>query len=230
MDKTARKIFQFIVLAVFVAVGIWLIRIFGIWLIRTYGLDVETLRVRVKSLGVLAPLFFFGLRFISVVIPVIPGTTFAFAAGLTLGLTEGLLVIVLADLLSCSFSFYLSRRYGRAWVERLIGQRFMDRVDRLTQQHFEQNFPLLTAFLMTGFFDFVSYGVGLTKTSWPRFFGALCISIPIAHTPVVIVGANLLEKRQSYWLLGIAFFIVFGVALITGLLQRKGADSDERSP
>jgi uncharacterized membrane protein YdjX (TVP38/TMEM64 family) len=222
MDKTARKIFQFIVLAVFVAVGIWLI--------RTYGLDVETLRVRVKSLGVLAPLVFFGLRFISVVIPVIPGTAFAFAAGLTLGLTEGLLVIVLADLLSCSFSFYLSRRFGRAWVERLIGQRFMDRVDRLSQQHLEQNFPLLTAFLMTGFFDFVSYGVGLTKTSWPRFFGALCISIPIAHTPVVIVGANLLEKRQSYWLLGIALFIVFGVALITGLLQRNGADSDERSP
>jgi uncharacterized membrane protein YdjX (TVP38/TMEM64 family) len=222
MDKTARKVFQFIVLAVFVAVGIWLI--------RTYGLDVETLRVRVKSLGVLAPLVFFGLRFISVVIPVIPGTAFAFAAGLTLGLTEGLLVIVLADLLSCSFSFYLSRRFGRAWVERLIGQRFMDRVDRLSQQHLEQNFPLLTAFLMTGFFDFVSYGVGLTKTSWPRFFGALCISIPIAHTPVVIVGANLLEKRQSYWLLGIALFIVFGVALITGLLQRNGADSDERSP
>lgn len=222
MDKTARKIFQFMGVAVVVAVGIWLI--------RTYGLDVETLRVRVKSLGVLAPLVFFGLRFISVVIPVIPGTAFAFAAGLTLGLSEGLLVIVLADLLSCSFSFYLSRRYGRAWVERLIGQRFMERVDSLSQKHLEQNFPLLTAFLMTGFFDFVSYGVGLTKTSWSRFLGALCISIPIAHTPIVIVGANLLEKKQSYILLGVALLIAFSVALITGVLQRKGADTEERSP
>jgi uncharacterized membrane protein YdjX (TVP38/TMEM64 family) len=222
MDKTVRKIVQFIGLAGVVAVGIWLI--------RTYGLDVETLRVRVKSLGILAPLVFFGLRFISVVIPVIPGTAFAFASGLTLGLSEGLLVIVLADLLSCSLSFYLSRRYGRALVEKLIGPRFMNRVNRLSQQHLEQNFPLLTAFLMTGFFDFVSYGVGLTKTSWSRFLGALCISIPIAHTPAVIVGANLLEKRQSYWLLGIALLIAFGVALITGILQRKGAASEERSP
>ncbi len=222
MDKTARKIAQFIGLAVVVAVGIWLI--------RTYGFDIETLRLRVKSLGVLAPLVFFGLRFISVVIPVIPGTAFAFASGLTLGLTEGLLVIVLADLFSCSLSFYLSRRYGRALVERLIGRRFMTRVDRLSHQHLEQNFALLTAFLMTGFFDFVSYGVGLTKTSWLRFLGALCISIPIAHTPAVIVGANLLEKRQSYWLLGIALLIAFGVALITGILQRKGAVSEERSP
>jgi uncharacterized membrane protein YdjX (TVP38/TMEM64 family) len=222
MDKTARKIAQFIGLAVVVAIGICLI--------RTYGFDIETLRLRVKSLGVLAPLVFFGLRFISVVIPVIPGTAFAFASGLTLGLTEGLLVIVLADLFSCSLSFYLSRRYGRALVERLIGRRFMTRVDRLSQQHLEQNFALLTAFLMTGFFDFVSYGVGLTKTSWLRFLGALCISIPIAHTPAVIVGANLLEKRQSYWLLGIALLIAFGVALITGILQRKGAVSEERSP
>jgi uncharacterized membrane protein YdjX (TVP38/TMEM64 family) len=222
MDKTARKISQLTSLAVFVAVGIWLI--------RTYGMDVDTLRVRIKSLGILTPLVFFGLRFISVVIPVIPGTAFAFAAGLTLGLSEGLLVIVFADLLSCSFSFYLSRRYGRAWVEKLIGQRFMDRVDRLSQQHLEQNFPLLTAFLMTGFFDFVSYGVGLTKTSWLRFLGALFISIPIAHTPIVIVGANLLEKKQSYVLLGVALLIAFSVALITGILQRKGADTEERSP
>lgn len=221
MNKTAQRIFQFIGLAGVVAVGIWLI--------RTYGFDVETLRLKVKSLGILAPLVFFGLRFISIVIPVIPSTAFAFASGLTLGLTQGLLVIVLADVLSCSLSFYLSRRYGRALVTRLIGQRFMSRVDRLSQQHLEQNFPLLTAFLMTGFFDFVSYGVGLTKTSWPRFLGALCISIPIAHTPMVIVGANLLEKRQSYWLLGIALLVAFGIALITGRLQQRGAASDQRS-
>jgi uncharacterized membrane protein YdjX (TVP38/TMEM64 family) len=218
MDKTAKRIVQFIGLAGVIALGIWLI--------HTYGFDVETLRLKVKSLGILAPLVFFGLRFISIVIPVIPGTAFAFASGLSLGLTEGLLVIVLADFLSCSLSFYLSRRYGRALVTKLIGQRFMNRVDRLSQQHLEQNFPLLTAFLMTGFFDFVSYGAGLTQTAWSRFLGALAISIPIAHTPAVIVGANLLEKKQSYVLLGVALLIAFGVALITGILQRRSAASD----
>jgi uncharacterized membrane protein YdjX (TVP38/TMEM64 family) len=218
MDKTAKRIVQFIGLAGVIALGIWLI--------HTYGFDVETLRLKVKSLGILAPLVFFGLRFISIVIPVIPGTAFAFASGLSLGLTEGLLVIVLADFLSCSLSFYLSRRYGRALVTKLIGQRFMNRVDRLSRQHLEQNFPLLTAFLMTGFFDFVSYGAGLTQTAWSRFLGALAISIPIAHTPAVIVGANLLEKKQSYILLGVALLIAFGVALITGILQRRSAASD----
>lgn len=202
----------------------------GIWLLRTYGFDVELLRDRTQSLGILAPLILFGLRFTSIVIPVIPGTAFALAAGLSLGLTEGLLVIVLADFLSCSLSFYLSRRYGKPLVTKLIGARFMDRVERLGQQHLERNFPLLTAFLMTGFFDFVSYGVGLTQTSWPRFLGALAVSIPIAHSPAVIVGAQLLEKRQSYLLLGTAILIAFGVATITGILRRKSEANEERSP
>jgi uncharacterized membrane protein YdjX (TVP38/TMEM64 family) len=198
----------------------------SIWLIRTYGLDVESLRSKVKSLGVLAPLVLFGLRFVSVVIPVIPGTAFALVTGLTLGLGQGLLVIILADFSSCSLSFYLSRRYGRTFVERLIGTPFMNRVDRIGQQHLEHNLPLLIALLMTGFFDFVSYGVGLTHTAWSRFLVALCISIPIAHTPMVIVGAKLLEKQKSYLLLGIAILIAFGVALITGILQRKSASID----
>lgn len=198
----------------------------SIWLVRTYGLDADTLRFKIKSLGLLAPLVLFGLRFISVVIPVIPGTAFALVTGLTLGLSQGLLVIILADFSSCSLSFYLSRRYGRTLVERLIGARFMNRVDRIGQQHLERNLPLLIALLMTGFFDFVSYGVGLTQTPWSRFLVALCISIPIAHTPVVVVGAQLLEKRQSYFLLGAAILVAFGVALITGILQRKNAASE----
>jgi uncharacterized membrane protein YdjX (TVP38/TMEM64 family) len=213
MNKTAQKVLRFLLIVVIVAGGIWLL--------QRYGFDVKVLRENVKSLGILAPLVLFALRFISVVIPVIPGTAFALGAGLTLGLSWGLLVIVLADFLSCSLSFYLSRHYGRDLVKQLIGDRFMNRVDELGQRHLEQNFPLLTAFLMTGFFDFVSYGVGLTKTSWPRFLGALAISIPIAHTPAVIVGAELLEKSKSYLFLGIALFIAFGVALITGILQRK---------
>jgi uncharacterized membrane protein YdjX (TVP38/TMEM64 family) len=213
MNKTARKVLQFLLVAGGVAAGVWLV--------RRYGFDVEVLRDRVRMLGVWAPLVIFALRFISIVIPIIPGSAFSVAAGLSFGLGPGLAVIFLADFISCCVSFSLSRRYGRDWVERLVGNRFMNRVDQLSQQHLDRNFPLLTAFLMTGFFDFVSYGVGLTQTSLLRFMGALCISIPIAHSPAVIFGAKLLEKRQSTVLLVVALLIVFAIALITGILQRK---------
>jgi uncharacterized membrane protein YdjX (TVP38/TMEM64 family) len=217
MNKTVRKVLQFLLVVGVVALSIGLL--------QRYGFDVEVLRDRIKSLGIWAPLAIFALRFISIVIPIIPGTAFALAAGLSFGLGPGLAVIFLADFTSCCISFFLSRRYGRDWVKRLIGARFMNRVDRLSQQHLERNFPLLTAFLMTGFFDFVSYGVGLTQTSFLRFMGALCISIPIAHSPAVILGAKLLEKRQSTILVIAALLVAFAIAIITGILQRRNAET-----
>jgi uncharacterized membrane protein YdjX (TVP38/TMEM64 family) len=217
MNKTVRKVLQFLLVVGIVALSIGLL--------QRYGFNVEVLRDRIKSLGVWAPLAIFALRFISIVIPIIPGSAFALAAGLSFGLGPGLAIIFLADFISCSVSFSLSRRYGRDWVERLIGTRFMNRVDQLSQQHLEHNFPLLTAFLMTGFFDFVSYGVGLTKTSLLRFMGALCISIPIAHSPAVILGAKLLEKRQSTILVIAALLLAFAIAIVTGILQRRNAET-----
>jgi uncharacterized membrane protein YdjX (TVP38/TMEM64 family) len=217
MNKTVRRVLQFLLVVGIVALSIGLL--------QRYGFDIEVLRDRIKSLGVWAPLAIFALRFISIVIPIIPGSAFALAAGLSFGLGPGLAIIFLADFISCSVSFSLSRRYGRDWVERLIGTRFMNRVDQLSQQHLEHNFPLLTAFLMTGFFDFVSYGVGLTKTSLLRFMGALCISIPIAHSPAVILGAKLLEKRQSTILVIAALLLAFAIAIVTGILQRRNAET-----
>lgn len=215
MNKTVRKGLQFLLVVGVVALSVWLV--------QRYGFDVEVLRDRVRDLGFWAPLAIFALRFVSILIPIIPGTAFAIAAGLSFGLGPALIVIFLADFISCSLCFLLSRRYGRDWVERLIGKRFMDRVDRLSQQHLEQNFALLTAFLMTGFFDFVSYGAGLTRTSFLRFVAALLISIPLAHSPAVIFGAKLLEKGQSNLLLIAAIAVAFAIAILTGTLQRKNA-------
>ena len=186
-------------------------------LINRYG--VAQLREQVDQLGIWAPLAIFLLRFTSVVIPALPGTAYSVLSGALLGLGQGLAVICIADLLSCSLSFFLSRRYGRSLVQRLVGAAFMNRIDTLSQRHLERNFFLMTAFLMTGFFDFVCYGVGLTKASWLKFAPALIISIAISNPPIVALGAGLLEGGRV--LLGFALLGVFGLAIITGLVQRS---------
>ncbi|MBE7381198.1 MAG: TVP38/TMEM64 family protein [Leptolyngbya sp. SIO1E4] len=186
------------------------------WLVNRYGL--AQLRAQVNQLGVWAPLGIFLLRFTSVVIPALPGTAYSILSGGLLGFTKGLLVICVADLLSCSLSFWLSRRYGRNLVQRLVGASFMTRIDTLSQRHLEHNFFLMTGFLMTGFFDFVCYGVGLTKAPWLRFAPALIISIAVSNPPIVALGAGLLEGGRL--LLGFALLGVFGLAIVTGLVQR----------
>ena len=198
-------------------VGIAISTIAVIWVLQRYG--ISQLRANVESFGVWAPVALFFLRFTSVVIPALPGTAYSVLAGGLLGFSQGLFIICLADIGSCSLSFFLSRQFGRSFVKRLVGERFINRVDTLAQKHLERNFFLMTAFLMTGFFDFVAYGVGLTKASWLSFTPALLLSIAISNPPIVALGAGLLTGGKL--LLGFAILGAFALALLTGILQRK---------
>ena len=189
----------------------------AIVLINRYG--IPQLRAQVEQLGVWAPLGVFLLRFTSVVIPALPGTAYSVLSGGLFGFSQGLLVICLADLLSCSLSFFLARRYGRGLVTRFIGQRWMGRIDQLSQRHLEQNFFLMTGCLMTGFFDFVCYSVGLTRAPWRRFAPALVLSITVSNPPIVALGAGILEGGKL--LLGLALLGMFALAMITGFVRGR---------
>ncbi|MEM9087447.1 MAG: VTT domain-containing protein [Cyanobacteria bacterium P01_F01_bin.53] len=199
--------------------GILLLVIAIVWAINHYG--ITQLRTQIEHLGVWAPLGLFSLRFISVVIPALPGTAYSVLAGGLLGFTQGLVVVCVADILSCLLSFFLARRYGRGLVQRLVGESFMGRIDTLSQRHLEHNFFLLTGCLMTGFFDFVCYGVGLTKAPLTRFAPALAVGIAISNPPIVALGAGLLEGGKL--LLGVALLGIFGLAIVTGLVQQRQA-------
>ncbi|NER25025.1 MAG: TVP38/TMEM64 family protein [Symploca sp. SIO1B1] len=186
-------------------------------LVNHYG--VAQLRAQVEELGVWIPLGIFVLRFTSVVIPALPGTAYSLLAGSLLGFAQGLLIICVADFFSCSLSFFLSRHYGRGLVTRLIGERWIDRIDELSQRHLERNFFLMTGCLMTGFFDFVCYSVGLTQTPWIKFAPALLLSIVISNPPIVALGAGLFEGGKL--LLGFSLLGMFGLAIITGIVRSR---------
>lgn len=207
--RKIRKILRFSAVVLFAIAAFWAIDRYGI----------SQLRDRVDRLGVWAPLGIFALRFTSVLFPALPGTVYSILSGGVLGFSKGLAVICTADLLSCSMSFFLSRRYGRSLVSRLVGERFMQRIDALSQRHLERNFFLLTGCLMTGFFDFVCYGVGLTKAPWLTFVPALIVSIAVSNPPIVALGAGLLDGGRL--LLGFALLGFIGLAIVAGLVQRK---------
>jgi uncharacterized membrane protein YdjX (TVP38/TMEM64 family) len=208
-NSKVAKIAQFCLIILIVAAGIWFVNRVGI----------EQIRSNVEKLGIWATVAVFGLRFTSIVIPALPGTAYSIFAGGLLGFVPGLITICLADVISCSLCFYLSRRYGRNLIVKLVGDRMITRVDKLSQKNLENNFFLMTAFLMTGLFDFVCYGVGLTKTPWQKFAPALLISIALSKPPIVALGAGVLESGKL--LLGFALLGVFILGIMTAILPRK---------
>tara|TARA_Y100001970_G_C14259119_1_gene878123 strand:+ start:1311 stop:2033 length:723 start_codon:yes stop_codon:yes gene_type:complete len=139
----------------------------------------------------------FFLRVISIIFPILPGTYCSVISGYLFGIKYGFCLIFIADFLACFSSFSLSRSFGRVFVKKLLGDKQMVRVELISKKYLEQNFFLMTGFLMTQFFDFVCYAIGLTKISWKNFMPALLISIAISDLPFVSFGYAMSNLQTS---------------------------------
>jgi len=192
--------------------------------------------------GLTLVLLVFILRSISIIIPILPGTIFSAVAGFQFGFNKGLIIIFFADFISCSISFLLARKLGRNYISKLLGSRQMKRVEIISNDYLENNYFLMTALLMSGFFDFVCYAIGLTKITWKRFMPALIFSIIISDSPFVASGfaarkikdiglINFLQKLLNgeldiisgnyLFLFIVSFLIIFILAMINIYINKK---------
>ena len=180
------------------------------------------------------------LRLISIVVPILPGTYCLLISGYLFGLVNGLLISFIADLLACSISFSLSKRFGRRLLKRVISKKYLNKFENLSQKYLEKNFFLLTGFLMTGWFDFVSYGVGLTKLRWRKFLFALIISIFLSDLPFVATGNGFRElqnqnfnikkiidgdlpslQKEYLIVFVVSVILIFSIGIIGALIDKK---------
>ena len=197
--------------------GLGIVIVLAIALVKQVG--IEQIRANVHQLGMWAPCVLLLLRSTSIVIPAIPSTAYSVLAGTLFGFWQGIVLIAIADLAACSGNFYLAKRYGRGIVQRLVGQRFMGKVDSFASNYLENNPFLVTGFLMTGLFDFVCYAVGLTQMQWRKFLPALILGIVISTPPIVALGAGIFTGGK--WLLGLALLGMFALAFLAGWLNRQ---------
>tara|TARA_Y100001978_G_scaffold99178_1_gene88799 strand:+ start:756 stop:1382 length:627 start_codon:yes stop_codon:yes gene_type:complete len=137
------------------------------------------------------------LRLVSIVIPIIPGTPYLLVSGYLFGFVNGLIISCISDLISCSICFTISKNYGRGIVQKLMPKKYFNKFESLSKNYLEKNFFLLTGFLMTGMFDFISYGVGLTKLKWKTFFSALFLSALLSDLPFVAAGDGIRKIQEQ---------------------------------
>tara|TARA_Y100001968_G_scaffold261492_1_gene249383 strand:- start:765 stop:1514 length:750 start_codon:yes stop_codon:yes gene_type:complete len=240
--STSNKYFRYVVIIIFVVFFSITLARFDVNIISDLFYNVVS-SLKSNSFFDLTLIFLlFILRSTSIVVPILPGTIYSVAAGFQFGFTQGLVIIFFADFVSCSISFLLSRKLGRNYVSKLLGSKQMQRVESISQSYLENNYFLMTALLMSGFFDFVCYAIGLTKITWKRFMPALIFSIIISDAPFVASGfaarkikdiglKNFLQKilngeigmiSGNYLLLFIvSFLIIFSLALINIYINKR---------
>ena len=246
MNKNLRssKYFGFAVLVIVVIIFTITVFLFDVNSISNlfYNFVSSLQSNRFFSLSLILLLFL--LRSTSIIIPVLPGTIFSVAAGFQFGFTQGLIIIAIADFFSCSISFLLARKLGRNYISKLLGSKQMQRVESISQEYLESNYFLMTALLMSGFFDFVCYAIGLTKITWKKFMPALVFSILISDSPFVASGfaarkikdiglTNFLQNilngelgmiSGKYLLLFItSFLIIFALAMINLYFNKRSS-------
>ncbi len=180
------------------------------------------------------------LRLISIIIPILPGTYCLLISGYLFGLVNGLIISCISDLIACSMSFNISKLYGRRLIQKIMPKRYFIKFESLSINYLERNFFLLTGFLMTGWFDFVSYGVGLTKLRWRTFFSSLLLSVILSDLPFVATGNGIKQLTDQnitirqiidgeipsldgnfLVIFALSAIMIFTIGIITAFLNKK---------
>lgn len=175
-------------------------------------LDVEDVRTWIRDLGVWGPILLIAVLAIAMVIAPIPNPPFMIAAGIAWGTFLGVIYAVIGQLIGSIIIFWLSRKFGRRLIPRLIGDSGAKRVDQLA----EQMGPQLVFWwrMMPVSFDFAAYAAGLTTMSFRLFVLLVFVGSILPTTVVVGFGDSFGKSWQALAVTGGLIAIAITVLMV----------------
>lgn len=196
------------------------------------AIGAERLRAAVESAGPLAPLVYIGVRALTYIIAPLSSGPLGFAAGVIFGLWPGLVLTLVAEVLGGSANFWIARRLGRPFVQRMVGREGMGRVERFYRQ---AGSPWMLAYARLFFFsiyDFISYAAGLTAI---RFRDYLLVTALLGVIPTGIsvgIGASLTGNPANLVVMYLALAAISAATFllyprVRRLLEAKGLRAED---
>ena len=184
-------------------------------------MDRERLQGFLNSLGPLSFIGFIFLQALQVIAAPVPGEVTGLIGGFLYGPFLGVLLSTIGLTFGSWIAFYLSKTFGRPFVDKFVSRETLDKYDYLL--HHKGAFLVFILFLIPGFpKDILCYILGLGHLSTKEF---LIISTVgrFAGTVLLTVGGSYLRHQQYYRfsvLLGIAVIVVFLVMVNKEKMER----------
>ena len=171
----------------------------------TGDIDVEKVREWIRDLGAWGPVLLILVLAVAMIIAPIPNPPFMIAAGIAWGTFLGVVYAVIGQLLGSVVIFGISRKFGRRFIPKLIGEEGAEKVDRLAKEMG----PHLVFWwrMMPVSFDFAAYAAGLTGMSF-RLFTTLVFLGSIVPTTVVVAFGDSFGKSVEAQLVSGALILV----------------------
>lgn len=158
-----------------------------------------------------AALILIGLMIAHNVVP-IPAEMIAIAAGAVLGPVYGTMVIWTGGMLGAVLAFWIARKLGREFVERILPKKYLSKIDGFMDEQSTSGL-LLVRLVPIVSFNVVNYGAGLTRVSWHVFLWTTAIGIIPITLLSVLIGAGASNVKPEI-VLPILFVLVLGAMLI----------------
>ena len=146
----------------------------------------EDVRERVQGYGAWGPILLMTAIAVAMIIAPIPNVPFMIAAGVLWGTFWGVVYAIGGQLIGSTVIFFVSRRFGRRFIPRLVGQDAAARIDKLAANMGPQ--IVFWWRLMPVSFDFAAYAAGLTTMKYRVFIALVFLGSIIPVTVIVTFG------------------------------------------
>ncbi|QIB75564.1 TVP38/TMEM64 family protein [Halogeometricum borinquense] len=178
--------------------------------------NAAELRAFIQGYGFWAPLVLVILQSLQVVAAPIPGQILALVAGYLFGAWWGTVYNVIGITIGSTVAFWLARRFGRAYVERIVHEDVLAQFDSIDTAH--ARLTLFLFFLVPGLpDDILCFAGGLTKIPLWQLVALAIIGRTPAFFLTNVVG-GLLGANQVAPALGLAALII--ATSVLGFLNR----------
>ena len=162
--------------------------------------SVDELREFIAGYGAWAPLVFFLLQVLQVILAPIPGSVTTLVGGLFFGFWKAMLISIAAVLVGSVILFLLAKHLGRPLVERLVGK---ERVDKYMKSMSSRQFWVLFMMFLMPFFpdDVLCLIAGLTAIRFPGFVIMVIVTRPWGLVFSALVGSGAITVPIWGWVI-----------------------------
>lgn len=188
------------------------------WGFSTIGVD--KIKEIINSGGIWSPLLFILFHTLTIIVAPFEGSFLMLASGTLFGFWLGVLYTIIAGVLGSSINFWISRIFGIKLVEKLIGHKAVENLNKISDR-LDEHPILLIPLMATGLFDIVGYAAGLTKVKYKNFLIAVGFSSLINVPIYVAVGRGLIEGDNTFFWLIVGVGVATTVYFVLKYLQKK---------
>lgn len=188
----------------------------ALWIpLSKVGSDPAALRVWIEEVGPLAPLVFFFLNAVQIVVAPIPGYPVQVLGGILFGLIPGSIITVGGLVVGGTLAAWLGRRLGRPWLEKRLGT---ETLEHWSQVAHIDSFWTWWIILFIPFGDIPYFIAGLSRIRLSLFALAILTSRGPFTVLIVWMGDRVTGLPLTWIALSIAVVVLI---VIIGFSQAR---------